>query len=68
MITYWGTIGAGKAVEFPPNAFDDEFGRIGGGGGGSRVIIEFGFGFIGACCFRCVFGLTGRFLETKKIN
>lgn len=67
MITYWGTIGAGKADEFPPNVLGWKFGRN-GGGGGSRVIIVFVTGFIGACCFRCVFGLGGRLLEINKNN
>ena len=59
-LTYWGIMGAGNVDEPPLIAPGIGLGRS-GGGGGSRVPNEF-VGFIGACCFRCRFGLTGRFL------
>ncbi len=64
MITYWGIIGGGKVEEFPANTLGTGLGRF-GGNGGSRVGNEFVGGFKGACCFRWVFGLAGRFLENK---
>ena len=64
MITYWGIIAVGK-FGLPPIWFGCTFGRN-GGWGGSRDNNEFGTGFIGACCFRWGFGLTGRALIEYK--
>ena len=62
--TYCGIIGAGNVAELPLIAFGTGLGRS-GGGGASRVPNAVFGGFAGACCFRAVYGLGGRFLKSK---